>query len=64
MSPEMISLNLLCERVARLEVMLDGHFKMHETVLIVLLLPILVGVFISMVNHFTLRRMIRNGKGE
>ena len=51
----------LAVTVAKLQVMLEAHLKWHDQIMYVVIAPILVGVVITLINHWTLKKFISNG---
>lgn len=56
-----ITIASLAISVAKLQIMLESHLKWHDQIMYVVIVPILVGVIITLVNHWTLRKFIKNG---
>jgi len=47
--------------VAKLEVLLKAHLEWHDKVFWFIVIPVVVGCAVTLFNHFTLRKFIKNG---
>jgi len=56
-----ITIASLAITVAKLQIMLESHLKWHDQIMYAVIAPILVGVIITLINHWTLKKFIRNG---
>ena len=59
-----ITVASLAVTVAKLQVMLEAHLKWHDQVMWFIIVPVVVGVVVTLVNHFALKKFIKNGGGK
>jgi len=56
-----ITIASLAVTVAKLEVLLKQHLEWHDKVFWFIIVPVVVGCVVTLVNHWTLKKFIKNG---